>query len=114
MGLIKRTQNTTFIENAGGCIITKSIYEGTSKIKWLFREEGVNPNDTGWRLIGDTDTQEYLDNPSNSMVVDFNTAIQIEPALLLIYHLPIGSDLEFCEDTSGKYFIDVTTNKIIR
>ena len=27
------------IQNAGGAIITKSIYEGKSKLKWLFREE---------------------------------------------------------------------------
>jgi hypothetical protein len=70
-----KNKNTkiTFIENAGGVIITKSIYQGTSKLKWLFREESVNPSDNGWRAIGDNDTQEYLDNPENSMVVDFNT-----------------------------------------
>ena len=36
------------IQNAGGAIITKSIYEGKSKLKWLFREEGANPADCGW------------------------------------------------------------------
>ena len=44
-----KNKNTkiTFIENAGGVIITKSIYQGTSKLKWLFREESVNPSDNG-------------------------------------------------------------------
>lgn len=57
-----KNKNTkiTFIENAGGVIITKSIYQGTSKLKWLFREESVNPSDNGWRAIGDNDTQEYF------------------------------------------------------
>ena len=40
-----KNKNTkiTFIENAGGVIITKSIYQGTSKLKWLFREESGTP-----------------------------------------------------------------------
>lgn len=58
----KKNKQITFIENAGGVIITKSIYEGTSKLKWLFREASVNPSDNGWRAIGDTDTQEYIDS----------------------------------------------------
>ena len=29
----KKNKQITFIENAGGMIITKSIYEGTSKLK---------------------------------------------------------------------------------
>ena len=63
--LKKKNTNVTFIENAGGVIITKSIYQRTSKLKWLFREESVNPSDNGWRAIGDNDTQEYIDNPEN-------------------------------------------------
>ena len=61
MGLFKK-KNAVFIENAGGVIITKSIYQGTSKLKWFFREESVNPADNGWRAIGDKDTQEYINN----------------------------------------------------
>ena len=100
----KKNKQITFIENAGGVIITKSIYEGTSKLKWLFREASVNPSDNGWRAIGDTDTQEYIDNPENSMVIDFNTLANIEPAVLAVYDMPIGTDLEFCFDNTWKIF----------
>lgn len=109
----KKNKQISFIENAGGVIITKSIYEETSKLKWLFREESVNPSDNGWRAMGDTDTQEYIDNPENSMVVDFNTLSNIEPAVLAVYDMPIGTDLEFCVDHTGRYFIDMNTGKRI-
>lgn len=111
-----KNKNTkiTFIKNAGGVIITKSIYQGTSKLKWLFREESVNPSDNGWRAIGDNDTQEYLDNPENSMVVDFNTLANIEPAVLSVYDMPVGADLEFCFDDTGRYFIDTNTGNRIK
>ena len=94
-------------------IITKSIYEGTSKLKWFFREESVNPSDNGWRAIGDKDTQEYLNNPENSIVVDFNTLANIEPAVLAVYDMPVGTDLEFCFYNTRRYFIDTNTGKRI-
>ena len=101
----KKNKQITFIENAGGMIITKSIYEGTSKLKWFFREESVNPSDNGWRAIGDNDTQEYLNNPENSIVVDFNTLANIEPAVLAVYDMPVGTDLEFCFDNTILHFL---------
>ncbi len=113
MGLFRK-KKISFIENAGGVIITKSIYQGTSKLKWFFKEKSVNSSDNGWRAIGDNDTQEYLDNPENSMVVDFNTLANIEPAVLLVYDMPVGTDLEFCRDDTGKYFVDANTGNRIK
>lgn len=113
MGLFRK-KKISFIGNAGGVVITKSIYQGTSKLKWFFREKSVNPSDNGWRAIGDNDTQEYLDNPENSMVVDFNTLASIEPAVLLVYDMPAGTDLEFCQDDTGKYFVDANTGNRIK
>ena len=101
------------VENAGGCIVTKSILDGTSKLKWLFRDEPANPADNGWRAIGDTDTQEYLDNPANSAAVDFNTLANIEPAVLAVLDLPVGADLEFHHDETGRYFVDASTGQRI-
>lgn len=95
-------------------MITKSIYHGTSKLKWLFREESVAPADNGWRAMGDSDTQEYVDDPNNHIIVDFNTLAKIEPAVLLVYDMPVGTDLEFFFDDTGRYFIDTKTGKRIQ
>ena len=46
-------------------------------------------------------------------VVDFNTFANIEPAILAIYNLPVGTDLEFCIEKGRKYFIDAQTGKEI-
>ncbi len=78
-------------------------------MKWIFREESVNPSDNGWRAIGDTDTQEYINTPGNNLVVDFDRLVEIEPAVLAIYDMPVGADLEFCEDETERYFIDSHT-----
>ena len=95
--------------NLGGCIVTKSLYEGTSKLKWIFREDSVNPADNGWRALGDTDTEEYINIPDNNLVVDFDRLVEREPAVLAIYDMPVGTDLEF--DQQRKVFIDTKTGK---
>lgn len=107
----KNTLEMVHTHNMGGCIVTKSVLEGKSSIKWLFREQGVNQVDNGWRVIGDTDTQEYIDDSSNSVVVDFDRLVEIEPAVLSVYDMPVGSDLEFVSE--GRYFIDTKTGNRI-
>lgn len=109
----KENKKAIFISNAGGMIITKSLLEGKSKLKWIFRENSTNAADNGWRAIGDTDTQEYINNRKNMTVVDFNTFANIEPAILAIYNLPVGTDLEFHIENGKRYFVDTQSGKVI-
>lgn len=107
-------ENTNnFIPNEEYMLVTKSLLDGTSKLKWMFREIKNNPLDSGWMAIGDSDTQEYLDQAENLTIVDFNTFANIEPSILKIYNLPVGTDLEFRNDNGKKYFIDNKTGKPI-
>lgn len=108
----KQEEQREYIRGAGGSIVSKSILSGASKLKWLFRQEGTPGN--GWVAFGDTDSQEYVNDANNMTVVDFNTLANIEPAVVNVFYMPPGSDLEFRSDQSGKYFIDTKTGKEIR
>lgn len=108
----KQPEMKEYIRGAGGTIVTKSILNGTSKLKWMFRQDGGLGN--GWVAFGDTDSQEYVNDANNMSVVDFNTLANIEPAVVNIFYMPMGSDLEFCSDKTGKYFVDTRTGKEIR
>lgn len=110
----QKEQNETkiYIQGAGGTIVTKSILDGTSRLKWMFRQESEHGN--GWVAFGDADSQEYVDDAKNMAIVDFNTLANIEPAVVNIFYMPVGSDLEFRSDKTGKYFVDTRTGKEIR
>ena len=103
-----------YVENAGSCIVTKSILNGETKFRWLFREEPLNNVDTGWMAFGDSDNDDYVNDPKNLTVVDLNTLINIEPTILNVYEMPIGTDLIFIEEDGDKYFINAKTNEQIR
>lgn len=77
----------------------------------MFRQEGPG---NGWIAFGDKDSQEYVNDAQNMAVVDFNTLIDIEPAAAMVFYMPMGSNLEFRSDRSGKYFVDTRTGKEIR
>ena len=103
-----------FIEKAGGCICTWSVLNKTTVLKWCFREESVDPVDNGWRFLGADDTEEYINIASNNAVVDFNTVINIEPAVLAIYDMPVGTDLrlEKYADNSLHFFDNITGKEV--
>ena len=103
-----------YVENAGSCIVTKSLLNGESNFRWLFREEPLDNIDTGWMAFGDSDNDDYVNDPKNLTVVDLNTLINIEPTILNVYEMPVGTDLIFIEEDGEKYFINAKTNEQIK
>ena len=73
----KQTEKTNqkSYQPLGACIVTKSLLSGTSRLKWMFREN--NGIGTGWVALGDTDTQEYINQVENLTVVYFPTQCQM-------------------------------------
>ncbi|AAU19321.1 conserved hypothetical protein [Bacillus cereus E33L] len=100
-----------FIEKAGACIVSKNIINETGKLKWILREQSIDAVDNGWRFFSEIDDDDYINNPDNLVVCDFNTVANIEPAILGIYELPIGSDLQLVSENGKIRFVDNLTGK---
>lgn len=107
------TPTPEFIHNAGGCLISRNILESRGHIKWAIREPSANPVDNGWRILSDADTDDFLANPDNLVVVDFNTVCAIEPALIGIYTLPVGADVQLVVQDNRRRWYDNTTGQEI-
>ncbi len=104
---------TEFIINAGACIVSKNILSGKSKLKWLFREESIESPDSGWRFFSETDDDDYVNDPNNLVVCDYNTVAEIEPAIIPTYVFPVGSDLQLVAENGRIYFVDNLTEEEI-
>ena len=92
----------TYIQGAGIAVVSRRILEGSATIKWMMRAVPVEIEDSGWRVLSDRDTAEYLDDPKNMTVVDFNELCNLEPACIGIYDLPIGSDIQLVVEPDGR------------
>jgi len=79
----------------------------------MIRENSQNPSDNGWRIMSHIDTSEYLADSSNWQVVDFNAVCAIEPALIGIWDLKVGSDLQLVDDELGIRIVDTPSGQEI-
>ena len=97
--------------NMGGSVASRNIWERKGRIKWCIKEEGVHPLDNGWRFLSEIDTDEYLQDASNMVICDWGTLFEIEPAISLIYDMPVGTDLTLVYENGRKYFVYTETGE---
>ncbi len=102
-----------FIPNAGACIATKNVLNGVGVVRWMVRHPSQHPADNGWFIMGHLDTEDYLADTSNYQITDFNLLCNIEPALIGIWNLPVGSDLQIVRDELGIRIVDTPTGREI-
>lgn len=95
----------------GGSIVSKNILENKGRLKWCFREEGVNAIDNGWRFLSEIDTDDYLNDSSNMVVCDWGTIFELEPAIAPIFDMPVGTELTLIYTEQEKYFVFTGTGE---
>lgn len=103
----------TIDSNYGACLVSKNIYDGKGKLKWCVREDSTKDVDNGWRFLSDIDSEEYLANSNNWCILAYESVIEIEPAVLAIYDMPVGTELTLMQEGKRKFFIDTNTGKEI-
>ena len=100
--------------NMGGSIVSRNILEGKGRLKWCFREEFANEVDNGWRFLSEIDTDEFLNTPGNLVVCDWGTIFEIEPAIMPIFDMPVGTELTLVYKFRKKYFVDSHTGRPVK
>ena len=99
----------------GGSVLSNNLLNGKGKLKWCIREKSKHAVDNGWVFLSDADTSDFLNNPKNMTVCDFGTIFEIEPAVLSVFDMPIGTELTFIEgkDGSRNFYHSKTGEKVI-
>ena len=95
----------------GASIVSNNILENKANIKWILRENSVNELDNGWRFLSEIDTEEYLSHAENMSICDWSTIVEIEPAVLSIFNMPIGTELTMIYEEERVCFLDTITGQ---
>ncbi len=85
------------IKLQGFGIISNHITVDGMKVGYMYREERFDKEDTGWRFLSGTETEEYIDDPETSKVFSINAIANYDPAILPYIKLPVGTELERVE-----------------
>ena len=100
------------LEATGACVATRNVMEMRGRVRWLVRQQPQAPEDSGWRVFSEFDDDDYVNDPANSQVVDYNSVCAIEPAVIAVYPLPVGSDVEIRHD-GGRVRVHDSTGRDI-
>ena len=93
------------VDPMGSCLASDKITVDGLQIGFMYRETPEEENDSGWRFLSGTETQDYIDNPNNSMVFEVNTVANYDAAILPYLKSRIGTELERVEGSND--FIEI-------
>ncbi len=91
---LKKEQIKPLALGYGGCIASDKITVEGLPVRFMYREKIDNPQDSGWRFLSGTESDEYMDNPNNHAVYDVNTIANYDQSILPLLKSPIGSVFE--------------------
>ncbi|MCT8388709.1 DUF2185 domain-containing protein [Leuconostoc holzapfelii] len=77
-------------------LASKHLIDGSGQLRWVYRELApTTPQDSGWFLFADNDSEQWNADPANFMPLVIDTATALAPSLKAILDLPYGTDLVF-------------------
>lgn len=79
----------------GACIASDKITVEGRPINFMYRQKTPDgPNDSGWRFLAGTESQEYMDESDNHGIYDVNTIVNYDPTIIPYLDAPPGSVFE--------------------
>ena len=66
-------------------LVSKSVFEGDSTVRFLYREKPDNEKDSGWRLFSGNETEEYNNDANNIRLCNIGWLIDFDPSLLELF-----------------------------
>ncbi len=78
----------------GYSYVSDKITVDGMKVGFMYREKPFEKEDSGWRFLSGTETEEYIDDTNNSMMFDVNTVANYDQAIIPYLKSRIGSELE--------------------
>ena len=78
----------------GACYATDMITIEGKKINFMYRENPDFENDSGWRFFSGYESEEYLNNPSNTKIYDVNSITNYDEDIIPHLKSPYGTAFE--------------------
>jgi len=76
----------------GYSICSNKITKEGLKVGFMYREDALDDEDSGWRFLSGTETQEYADDPDNSKIFGVNTIANHDPAIIPYLKNKVGKE----------------------
>ena len=75
----------------GTCIATDKITVAGLPVRFMYREDPIGAQDSGWRFLAGTESDAYMENANNQGAYDVNVLANCDPSIVPFLASPIGS-----------------------
>jgi len=89
----------------GAVLISNKILVNQEMPAWMYRENPIAPQDSGWRVFSGTEDDDYLENPLNFKTISADQLITIDDSLKANLLAPAGSYFE--KDLSTSQWVPI-------
>lgn len=69
-------------------------------VDFMYRDTPEFKDDSGWRFLSGTESQEYADNADNWAIYDVNTIANYDSSIIHYLDSPIGTELDRIKGTN--------------
>ncbi len=83
----------------GYCLVSDKITVDGLKVGFMYREKPEEKDDSGWRFLSGTETEEYMDDENNTMIFEVNVVANYDPSIISYLKSKVGTELERVEGT---------------
>lgn len=95
------TQIRPLAQGYGACFASDMITVDGQRVGFMYRDRPNQPLDSGWHFFSGAETQEYVDDPQNSMMYDVNTIANYDPDIVPLLDKPYP--IAFARDGHGRF-----------
>jgi len=103
--ILSENEIQDIIKSIGYCYVSDKITVDGMNVGFMYREKPYDNDDSGWRFLSGTETEEYIDDNNNLMIFDVNTVANYDKAIIPYIKNKVGSELERIENTDKFRFI---------
>lgn len=96
---IKPEEIKELIPPMGYSIVSDKITVDGLKVGFMYREKPEEKDDSGWRFLSGTETEEYLNDDNHSMIFDVNVVANYDRAIIPYLKSKPGIELERVENS---------------
>lgn len=91
---LKNEEIIELIPEMGGCYATDKILIEGLKVGYMYREKQDYENDSGWIFMSGTESQDYIDELTNTGIYEVNTIANYDKEIIPYLDMPIGTELK--------------------
>jgi hypothetical protein len=94
VALHRKMDERWFGEFAKMAIVSARVAREGMPVGWLYRESPDRANDSGWRVFAGTETQEYLDDATNAVLLPVRDLLERDAGIESVLRTPFPCEFE--------------------